>query len=459
MKKTLRVFLLILAVLLIAAAIPFAAVADPIPADNVGTLTKLMDVPNLATTITEGTYTLTASGLGGVQSTIRNEAAVSSGVSAASGDKWFGYVSKTNIPLTAESHYVFTYTAQYFSPIVLMGFSFLAFNNPNKNANIRDQALTAFFDQRTANSFPYIYLQSNWANYNSSTGIKHEEAGITADQLYQENDFVIAIDGWNVSLYMNQEYLGTLSCEGWKNYSPYLAMGTCLLSRTGATQNAQIASFSNIKLYEGTYELYKTVTFGGAVTGSRTCTVGNTVGELPAVSTAEDEVAVWCLGDTDRVVDASFVVKKAVTLNAIVYKKSASKVYGIQVTTPSENKQGVRFVSILQSLEGQGAGFEIIAKYKNGEDPVVTSDPYELTTHYVYSSITAIAGGLPTTVKATDMGGSYVMAIAIDDVPTDMRVDFLVRSFVVVDGNKVYSDTVVFKLSGGSVDQALEALS
>ena len=232
-----------------------------------------------------------------------------------------------------------------------------------------------------------------------------------------------------------------------------------MLSRSGAMKDAQIATIKDIKLYEGSYELYKTVTFEGGVSGSRTCTVGSTVGELPAIPVADDEVALWCLKDTDQVVDASYPVKTAVTFDARVFKKSASEVYAIQVTKPNENKQGVRFVSVLQSLDGSQAGFEVIAKYQNGEDPVVTTAPFELNTNYVYSSITADADGLVTTVSATDMGGSYIMALAVDDVPADLRIDFLVRSYVIYGGAKVYSDTAVFKLNNGAVDSELVALS
>ena len=290
--------------------------------DNLETLNTVLDVPTLETTVETGDVTLTASGLGGVQVTNINGANLTSGISADSGDKWFGYVSKTNLPLTADSHYVISYTAQYFTPISMMGFSFLTFTNPAKDANIRDQALTAFFDQRPANSFPYIYLQSNWVGFGVGS-VKYEDAGITADQLYEENEYVIAIDGWKVSLFMNHNFLGEMSCETWKDWSPYIAMGTCLLSRVGATQDAQIATIKDIKLYEGSYELYKTVTFerDGDVLGTRICTVGQSVGELPGVSVQDDEDAVWYVKDTDNEINDTLIVRRDITLEVKAVKK------------------------------------------------------------------------------------------------------------------------------------------
>ena len=290
--------------------------------DNLGSLSTLLEVPALGTTVETGDVTLTASGLGGVQTTNVTGADLTSGIAAESGDKWFGYVSQTNLPLTADSHYVISFTAQYYEPITMMGFSFLRFTNPNKNANIRDQALTAFFDQRPANAYPYIYLESNWANFGPGS-VKYEDAGILPTQLYEENDYVIAINGTQISLFMNHNFLGTMSCENWMQYSPYIAMGTCLLSRAGATQDAKIATIKDITLYEGTYELYKTITFerDGEVLGSRICTVGQPLGELPAVSVGDDEKAVWYVKDTENEINETLVVRRDLTLEVKAVKK------------------------------------------------------------------------------------------------------------------------------------------
>ncbi len=674
MKKATRIFIVSMAILFIAGAVPFGVLAD----DNTGSLPILLDIPNLETTVEAGDYTFTASNLTINKATIREGSVVKGGVTAASGDMWYGYVGQTNIPLTNDSHFVITFTAQYYEPITMMGFTFLRFNNSNKGAAIRDQALSVFFDQRPANAFPYIYLESNWAGYNANTGVKYDEAGITAEQLYQENDFVIAIDGTDIRLYMNQAFLGEFSCENWMQYSPVLAMGTCLLSRSGGTEGGQIADIRNMKLYNGSYELYdnlgaipsvmnvanlatvietgdytlagsglkpsvtteldgslvkagsagnnwygyvgitnipiteeskyvisytaqynsiidipgfaflrytngtktairdtvlsvyfdqrsknsydymyvranwinadatcvryttagiassqlygendfviavedakatvymnheflgtfsladwmdkspilalgtsihpsgsttagqelatiqnirvfngsyelyKTVTFeqNGAAIGSRTCTVGKTVGNLPSASLEDDEVAVWYVKDTDTVIDATMNVMKETTLEARVFKKSASEIKGVQVTEVSEGKQGIRFIAILQSLEGSRAGFEVTAKYQS-DDAVVTGSPFIIKTNYVYSSVTAASGGVSTSVSANDLGGNYLIAIGIDDVPADTRVDFSVRSYVEYGGESVYGEAVVVKLNNGAVDNSLEAL-
>ena len=131
----------------------------------------------------------------------------------------------------------------------------------------------------------------------------------------------------------------------------------------------------------------------------------------------------------------------------------------MQYTAESaENTQSLRFISVLNSLEGSEVGFEVTTKYlEGGQLQEFTWDP--IKSDYVYSSITATSNGTVRTVTAKELGGTYVCALALDDVPTNIgQIDFYVKSYVIIKGEKVYSEQVRFTLNNGA-EADLPALS
>ena len=70
---------------------------------------------------------------------------------------------------------------------------------------------------------------------------------------------------------------------------------------------------------------------------------------------------------------------------------------------------------------------------------------------YVYSAITATENGTVRSVTAQECGGTYLIVLSVDGVPVeaDKQIDFEIRSYVVIDGQKVYSETANFSIVGG----------
>ena len=130
----------------------------------------------------------------------------------------------------------------------------------------------------------------------------------------------------------------------------------------------------------------------------------------------------------------------------------------MQNTEAVENAQSVRFLATIHSLEASAAGFEINAKYL--EETVLKEKNWNVMTSHVYSMINATENGTVKTVSAGELGGTYLFAVSVDDVPTNIgQIDFYVKSYVVVNGEKVYSEVASFTLNNGVFTTELSKLS
>ena len=121
--------------------------------------------------------------------------------------------------------------------------------------------------------------------------------------------------------------------------------------------------------------------------------------------------------------------------------------YGVQRQTTGENKQNLRFISLVNSLEGSSVGYEITVKY--GENTSVYT--YEETaTNVVYSSI--IANN--KTVSASSLGAkAALMTVVIRGVPTNIGViDFTVTPCVEHEGEIIRGETRDVRFNGAEVE-------
>ena len=69
----------------------------------------------------------------------------------------------------------------------------------------------------------------------------------------------------------------------------------------------------------------------------------------------------------------------------------------------------------------------------------------------VYTSINAAENGTVQSVTANELGGVYLFALVLDNVPTDAGdIVFTVRPYKVVDGEKLYGETGSVTLTNGA---------
>ena len=189
----------------------------------------------------------------------------------------------------------------------------------------------------------------------------------------------------------------------------------------------------------------------GVVLESVSAKANDLITSFPQINVENNQTVVWFYKDTNVVVTVPYTVCDNAIMEARIFDKSFSKVVAMQYTEINAvtNTQSVRFVSVLQSLDGSETGFEVIARYI--ENGVLQEKHGVIKTTHVYSKINATENGSVISVSATELGGLYVSALAIEDVPTNVgRIDFYVKSYVVVKGETVYSEQAVAALHNGA---------
>lgn len=280
--------------------------------------------------------------------------------------------------------------------------------------------------------------------------------------------FTIEIDGYQWKVYIGGVEAGTfnINTNGKNNESYYTnTLGFALKVKSDEIDTwdltAPIVSLKNIVVYAGNVATSKNVQFvqNGVELGREYADIGDVINAFPEIAVGEHQTAVWFNKNTNVVVKAPYTVYNDATLEARVFSNDASSVEGVQVSAIVENTQKVRFISVINSLEGSEAGFEVYAKYMN--ESVLTTvnwDPIKTTS--VYSTINATEDGTIRTVTAAELGGTYLIALAVEDVPTDVgQIDFYVRSYVTLNGEKAYSEEKIISINDGVVDVSLAPLS
>lgn len=131
--------------------------------------------------------------------------------------------------------------------------------------------------------------------------------------------------------------------------------------------------------------------------------------------------------------------------------------YGFQLTAPTDNKQNIRFVSVLTSLEGDAVGYKITADYlKEGKSWTKTVN-YEKETTQVYASLLANNAYGTEAVTATALAaelklseGKGLLALVIENVPTNIgEITFTVETYVKNGDKTVTSDEIYFIVENG----------
>ena len=132
----------------------------------------------------------------------------------------------------------------------------------------------------------------------------------------------------------------------------------------------------------------------------------------------------------------------------------------MQYTAAAYGKQSVRFIATLHSLQADEIGINVTAVYKDAQGTVHNDKSWNIKSDVVYSSFNVTsASGTVKSVTAEEVGGTYLMVNAINNVPADCeQIDFYVEAYVVVNGNTVKSETVRFTMCQGIEAENADAL-
>ena len=461
MKKTTRILSIMLAALLMMTAIPFAVMAETSDtAEETGkTLAdaKEGDLLLEADTLFAPADTTTwSSDFGDLKVSAGSTQNVStSGITETLTKLGTTHAGiKTNLPLNENTKYTIELFVLPLVDLTVNGASFsVCFEDVGHN------------NKAQGVSFKLAEINSIYGYTTGSQATQFDNVWMKAQTSEQYTKIVLVIDGMNALAFVDGKEAGTVTFGSYP--VGFLGVSIKTSKHVSTYVGKEILRVKDVKVWCGntTVDLpEETVNFvkdGETIDNAySTVTWGKTIPSFPTIEVAEDEVAVWFYKDTNVVVTASDKVLRDVTLEAKVFKKSASSVAAMQLTKPTANNtQSVRFISALQSLQGSETGFEITVKYME-DGAVIKGKPTVQKTTHVYSSITATTDGTVTSVSANNLGGNYLCALSVDGVPTDAgRIDFIVTPYVVFNGETVYGETVTFKLNNGAADNTLDALN
>ena len=115
----------------------------------------------------------------------------------------------------------------------------------------------------------------------------------------------------------------------------------------------------------------------------------------------------------------------------------------------ADGETNIRFIATVDSLNYRNVGFDIVAKYT--ENNIEKTKTEKLNSRYVFDSILAHTDAGIETYSAADLGGNYLYALTLHDVPANIGdVVFEISTYsVAVDGNEtVHSVTRIVYTNG-----------
>ena len=258
MKRTMRILSVALAVLLMITAMPLSVIAKTLstPGYTLDTSatqwvtdpesTLLLDIDNLAdtTNAVEGSnYTYTTEG-----AIIQNDTERPDGdtvVTDYNGNgQWQTFVAQTNIPLTATSQYTISFDGKMIADFNYGGFCFTAPGAIGDQSALRTtQGVYFGYGEGEA----YVATGMNW--WEEVTA--NRQVSIGDVNVKEQHAYMITIDGFDVSLYIDGQAMGTMVLP-----ADYWGLGTNVAlgvrSRANTTgAGSEVAVMKNIKVYEG----------------------------------------------------------------------------------------------------------------------------------------------------------------------------------------------------------------
>ena len=139
--------------------------------------------------------------------------------------------------------------------------------------------------------------------------------------------------------------------------------------------------------------------------------------------------------------------------------KAAPTYRGLQLSPVANNKFSARLVATVDSLNYAEVGFEVKVTDYKGSNSGDTPQVYTATE--VYKAImgrTDDKVGGTVVYNAIDLGGEYIYALAIQNIPTDAAVTFEVTTYykTAIDGDRIPSGSYTITVDNGRlVSQAV----
>ena len=415
MKKLNKIVSIILATLMLVAVIPMSAGADDAIVETTPEVkyTKALDETKLLLGLDSLADTENnvdgGQQIGDIHKRSENQRETADGSlnAVTNARAWRAWVRDTGLTLNSSSKYTITYTMDVPENVsakncyTMMGFTFQADGNASLTMwkSLNNAGATSGEDT----SYNVFLSTSNNSGYKASNAV----GGVLSPNTYDfagEHDFIISIDGTSVEFYMdgNKIYANeNVTYAADKN----LAVGIHAHNDfTGLTVSAEtpkeVCKLTNIKVYDGAYH--------------------------------NNEEAV-----------------------------TKTEVVAMQYTEAKTDLQSVRFISRLSAdafNKGTKAGFKVVAVYKDG-DKVYDGKNWEKDVKVVYSSILATdETGNAVDVEASEWDSEYLLAFALNKVPTYEQIDFYVQTYVEVDGVEVLSTEARFTMQNGIAVEGAEAL-
>ncbi|MBQ8213027.1 MAG: hypothetical protein IJZ80_03375 [Clostridia bacterium] len=364
----------------------------------------------------------------------------------ADGNEWMWAGVQTTLPLDADSKYTIDF-----------------YMKKEQTANI-GFCITGEWWRESQGFYLYDNSFTTVAEYSSN----YYSSGMSFSNIwtaYSDNDgftrFTMEIDGYKWTLYIGGVYAGSVTIGATEKFPNVYAENKLSLAvkvYSDAISNwdltKPIVYVKDITVYGGNVATNKNIQFvkDGTVLKHVYAQTDDVIEAFPEVDVNENETAVWFYKGTNIVATAPYTVHNDATLEVRIFDNSYSKVVAMQHTEATNaNTQSVRFIATLQSLQGSEAGFEVTAKYLEGG--VLKEKTWVVKATHVYSKINATENGTVVAVTAAELGGTYLCALSVDDVPTNIgQVDFYVKSYVVINGEKVYSEEAIGTIVNGVAD-------
>lgn len=320
----------------------------------------------------------------------------------------------------------------------------------------------AFYFNGTVLTDAYgIHGTSGWTGRNG----KYTSSKQATPTSKNKNDHTLQfeIDGYVVSVYMDGTKYGEFNFgessapitapEGWDS-TLGIAITAVPTYDSIVHSGETVIEVKNIAVYAGNVAGPK-ITFeseDGTTLGVQSATIGDEITEFPTVDAPEGKIVKWFHKGTNIVVNTPYVVSTAkATLVAKVIDLNAIEVAGMQYTTKSSaNTQSIRFIATIHTLQAMDTGFVVTAKYMDGS--TLKEKEFKVNSKTVYTAITTTENGTVKSVTAEELGGTYLVAISIDDVPATIgQIDFYVTALLKVSDTKtVESAEAIFSMKDGA---------
>lgn len=359
---------------------------------------------------------------------------------------WGTYGVTTSLPLDGTSQYTIEYYAKRPGTInTSMTYSYGANNNA--------QGIYVY----TA-SFTTVHgYTSNAYGSGASTSF----SGIWSNASYQDDEgytrFSVEINGTKATLYVGGVLAGSYDfsqpASGKDVAAGYVSSNLSLVFKTyiDLAENGQLlCQVKNVSVYAGNIMSRRNVSFeyNGETLSTGYYEEGDVIESFPDVEAPEGKQIVWYLKGTNTVVQPPYTVLTDAVICARAVDTEDAALVAVQKTDPADNAVALRFIGSVNSLKGEKVGFELTAVYT--ADGAERTLSWDRSATMVYTSILAEENGSVRSVTAAELGGVYLYALVLENVPVNAGdIVFTVRPYRVIDGEKDYGVEKTVTLSGG----------